>query len=540
MLNRHHDAGWASSIFLAWAFASLLAAAPQQATQRQEEAADYYRKWLEEDVVYIITAEERDVFLKLQTDAEKDRFIEEFWRRRDTDPSHSANEFKEEHYRRIQYANEHFTAGLPGWKTDRGKVYIKFGPPDDIQDYPAGSTYVRAGHEGGGTTLVNPYQVWRYNYIEGIGSNIEIEFVDPQGGNLYRFARDAQEKDMLLFHPLGYTLAEQLVGGDKTERIVTRQLGDVDEDSDNLSGYTTRSRDMPLERLRLYRDIEAPPPIKFNDLKKVVTTRIQYAALPVTLAETVFRLDRDRAQVLVSVSVPDQDLTFESAGTTNRGRATVDLYGMVSTVGNLLVYEFEDSLVRERAAEEPTRGKSVMSKTLFLPAGRYKLSVVVRDVGSGKLGTLEQALVVPSQPAGLAPSGVLLAHRISEAGTEGTGTALMGGRYTALVNPDRIFPRGAILNFYLEVYGFAVDQSTGQPALNVDVRVLQDGKPVGGLEALLKDSRFRPDLSADRMALLGRIPTAGLAPGEYRLEIDFEDRIQSSRTTAATSFRIGE
>lgn len=517
---------------------ALSMAVGSQRKQEQEEAADYYRKWLEEDVVYIITQEERDVFLKLQTDAERDRFIEEFWRRRDRDSTPSINEFKEEHYRRIQYANEHFTAGIPGWKTDRGRVYIKFGPPDDIQDYPAGSTYVRAGHEGGGTTLVNPFQVWRYNYIEGIGSEVEIEFVDPQGGNLYRFARDAQEKDMLLFLPLGFTQAEQLSGGDKSERIITRQLGDVDEGSDNLSGYTTRSRDMPMERLLLHRDLEAPPPINFNDLKKVVTTRIQYDAIPLELAQTCFRMDKDRGQVVLSVAVPDAHLTFQPAGTA-ASRASVDLYGMVSTVGNLTVYEFEDTLVRERRQDEPVSGRSVVTKSLSLNPGRYKLSLVVRDVNSGKMGTVEYALTVPAPETTLAVSDILLAQRITESTSEEPdGGVLLGGRYRVLPAPDRSFRQDTVISFYLELYGFAVDQSTSQPALDLKVRVLKDGRLLDGLDSLLQVSQFKADLAGDKVIMLGRIPAAGLSPGTYRLEVQAEDRIRTSQKVSSVDFRI--
>jgi len=90
----------------------------------QEEARDYYRKWLDEDVVYIITDEEREIFENLATEEEREQFIEQFWFRRDPDPTTSENEYKEEHYRRIAYANEHFRSGFPGWMTDRGRIYI--------------------------------------------------------------------------------------------------------------------------------------------------------------------------------------------------------------------------------------------------------------------------------------------------------------------------------------------------------------------------------------------------------------------------------
>lgn len=512
-------------------------AAQEHPNQLQEETRDYYRRWLEEDVVYIITPEERDVFLKLQTDEERDRFIEEFWRRRDSDPKTAVNEFKEEHYRRIQYANEHFTAGIPGWKTDRGMVYIKFGPPDDIEDYPAGSTYVRLNHEGGGTTLVHPFQVWRYNYIEGVGDNVEIEFVDPHGGNLYRFARDLQEKDMLLFHPLGYTFAEELAGGDKTERIITRRLGDLDEGSDNLSGYTLRSKDMPLERLQLHKDLEAPPPIKFDDLKKLVTARVQYSTIPLTVSSAYFRLDEKRSQAVVSVVVKDAELTFQPAGEVMR--AQVDLYGQVTTIGNRLVYEFEDTLTRDKRRDEVSSGSSVLSKALPLQPGRYKLSLVVRDVNSGRIGTLDAPLVVPSWKGSLELSPVALASRITRLTSEAeSAPVVLAGRYKPVLHPERSFRPGSDVFYYVEIYGFAVDQATSQPSLDVQIGLDSEGRPARSYEALIRRSPVSADLLADRVVLIGKVPTGELEAGRYVLSVRARDQIQGTEAESSTTFQL--
>src|SRR5216684_5167662 len=141
------------------------------------ELSKTYRKWLDEDVRWIITDEEKSAFMQLSNDEERDNFIEAFWQRRDPTPDTEENEFKEEHYRRIAYANEHFAAGIPGWKTDRGMIYIKFGPADETESHNGG-TEQRAIEEGGGQTSTYPYEKWRYRYLDGIGTNVEIEFVD--------------------------------------------------------------------------------------------------------------------------------------------------------------------------------------------------------------------------------------------------------------------------------------------------------------------------------------------------------------------------
>src|ERR1700747_287328 len=144
----------------------------------KQEVSGSYKKWLNEDVAYIITDEERAAFKQLSNDEERDNFIEAFWQRRDPTPDTVENEFKEEHYRRIAYANEHFAAGIPGWKTDRGRMYIVYGKPDEIESHPSGGSYERPMEEGGGETSTFPFEDWRYRYLEGIGQEIIIEFVD--------------------------------------------------------------------------------------------------------------------------------------------------------------------------------------------------------------------------------------------------------------------------------------------------------------------------------------------------------------------------
>src|SRR6266849_1207734 len=144
----------------------------QQKDRLRKELETPYKKWLDQDVTYIISDEERKAFKGLQTDEEKDQFIEQFWLRRDPTPDTEENEYREEHYRRIAYANEHYASGIPGWKSDRGMIYIKFGPADETQSHNGG-TEQRSIEEGGGQTSTYPYEKWRYRYLDGIGTNVE-------------------------------------------------------------------------------------------------------------------------------------------------------------------------------------------------------------------------------------------------------------------------------------------------------------------------------------------------------------------------------
>lgn len=146
-----------------------LASAAALTAWQQETPRNPYTSWLNQDVVYIIEDRERAVFLTLATDAEKTQFIQQFWLRRDPTPGTTPNEFKEEHYRRIAYSNERFgtAAGTPGWQTDRGRIYIVNGPPDEIESHPSG-----------GARIAFPYEVWLYHHIDGVGDNATVTFID--------------------------------------------------------------------------------------------------------------------------------------------------------------------------------------------------------------------------------------------------------------------------------------------------------------------------------------------------------------------------
>ncbi|MGH9726650.1 MAG: GWxTD domain-containing protein, partial [Candidatus Acidiferrales bacterium] len=235
-----------------------------------KELASPYKKWLDEDVVYIITPEERNAFLHLSTNEEREQFIEQFWQRRNPDPDSVENTYKEEHYRRIAYTNEHFSSGIPGWKTDRGRIYIMWGPPDEIDSHPSGGSYERPADEGGGETSTYPFEDWRYRYLEGIGENVELEFVDPTMTGEYHLTMDPSEKDALTYVPgAGLTMMEQMGLSSKTDRFTNT---DGTHDGAPLGGAL--EKDNEFTRLELYAKIQQAPPVKFKDLEAVVTSRM--------------------------------------------------------------------------------------------------------------------------------------------------------------------------------------------------------------------------------------------------------------------------
>src|SRR5438132_3227772 len=252
----------------------------------RKELETPWRKWLNEDVTYIITDEERKAFKQLNTDEEREQFVEQFWLRRDPTPDTMENEYKEEHYRRIAYANERYASGIPGWKADRGRIYITFGPPDEIESHPSGGSYERPPEEGGGTTSTYPFEQWRYRWIEGIGTDIIIEFVDPTMTGEYRMTMDPSEKDALLMVPnAGLTLMEQMGMASKTDRFNRTdgtRLGQA------FGG--TPAKMNQFERLEQFAKLQKPPVIKFKDLEAQVNSVIKFNILPLQVRADFFPL----------------------------------------------------------------------------------------------------------------------------------------------------------------------------------------------------------------------------------------------------------
>ena len=203
------------SVQLFVCFASILPAAlPISASSQEVPAGEKpilrkkvlespHHKWISEEVSYIVTEGERKAFSFLQNDQQREQFIEEFWKRRDPSPDSYPNEFKNEHYRRIAYANLRFASSTPGWKTDRGMLYISLGPPDEVESHPSGETRQRSLAEGGGTTSTFPFEKWRYRELLGVGTSkyFQIEFVDDTRTGEYRVATDPSQTDALSMPP---------------------------------------------------------------------------------------------------------------------------------------------------------------------------------------------------------------------------------------------------------------------------------------------------------------------------------------------------
>ena len=293
-----------------------------------QELKGTYKKWLDQDVRWIITDQEAKTFKSLSNDEERDAFIEQFWQRRNPNPDSVDNEYRDEYYARIAYANEHFAAGEPGWMTDRGHIYIAYGKPDSIDSHPSGGSYERPIDEGGGETSTFPFEVWHYRYLEGIGDNIDIEFVDTCMCGEYHATIDRSEKDALKHVPgAGLTQYEEMGQAKKADRFSgggLEQLG---------AGPTSSSQQSKeFDRLDTFAKLFAPPPIKFTDLDDFLATSKVLTGPPFLfdVRTDYVKLTNDTVMVPVTLQIRNGDITYNTKQGDSVG--TVNILGRVSTI----------------------------------------------------------------------------------------------------------------------------------------------------------------------------------------------------------------
>ena len=489
-----------------------------------------YKDWLEKDVAYIITDEERKAFKKLQTDDERERFIEEFWRRRDPDPDTDENEYREEYYERIAYANEHFASGIPGWKTDRGRIYIMWGKPDETESHPSGGAYNRESYEGGGSTSTYPFERWFYRYLPGVGSGVEIEFVDPTGSGEYRIARNPDEKDALLHVPgAGLTLAEEMGLSNKGDRI--SNLGGV-----GMPNYQ-REQDSPFSRLQILADLQRPPQIKFNDLASAVNTPvIEDNPLNFDVRVDFFRQSDERVITAFTVQTDNQNLVFKDSG--GLQEATLNIFGKITHVSGRRAGVFEDPVTTRATPEELTEAKerkSAYQKAVALSPGRYRVDVIVRDTASGATGVRHVGFEVPKyDTAKLSTSTLVLAAKLEGLGEQPAVGMFTIGNVKVIPNVSGTYHKGTPVGIYMQIYNAGIDQTTLRPSIDVEYALMKNGKEIFKAP---EDWRGNSD-AGQRLTLARLLDSRSLNPGDYSIEVRVRDRVSGQSLVQTAKFTV--
>ena len=513
----------------------------------RQELKGPYKTWLNEEVPYIITEDERKAFMSLSNDEEREAFIENFWQRRNPSPDSPENEFREEHYRRIQYANDHYAAGKPGWKTDRGHIYIAYGPADSIDSHPSGGMYERPMDEGGGETSTFPFEVWHYRYLEGIGENIDIEFVDSCQCGDFHFTIDRSEKDALKYVPgAGLTQYEQMNNQDKTNRF---KGGSLEQLGNGPMGEQQQGKE--FDRIEMAAKLFAPPPVKFKDLENDLDAfnsshkLIQGPVFNFDVRTDYVKVTDSMDLIPITLQIRNRDITFVTKDGVSRG--VVNILGKVTTIMHKTVQTFEDTVEVEEPAELLEKSldrRSLYWKSLPLQPGLYRLDIAIKDVHNpDHIGIYGRALNVPTyEDDKLGASSLILADQMNTVSSRqiGSGNFIISNMYirprvaTGLTAPVS-FKRTQDLNFWMQFYNLGIDEATKSNSATVTYEITDASGNV-----ILDKQLESKDLGAhsDQLTVEKSLPIAGLEPGKYTVTVKINDAISKQEIAQSAPFVV--
>lgn len=558
MGGRHRLELWLVGLVFAGFFFGLFSAG-QAEEGKSARLSPRHRRWLEEEVIYIISEKEKDVFLSLKSEEERERFIQAFWRRRDPTPETPVNEFREEHYRRLAYANEHFFEGKPGWKTDRGRVYIMFGPPDFVETNPSGGRGFLFGPAA--PTAEFPSEVWTYLYLPGVKARfgrVEFIFVNYYNSGSYELTFDPALANALR----NISLPARYVGYGDFPQADNRILSPLElaEQSRRLLAAS------PLEKLYFLTQVsksrgevleEMERSRRLRKLKGIVETRESLANLPFFYGESYFRGRSGLTYLPISLEIPAQAVGFRRRGGTYYGQ--INFYLEVKDERGLVVYQGGDSLkltLKEKNYQQRLTSYYQYNHALNLKPGRYFLRVVIWDEVSGRVGYLERRLAVPAlKNKELDLSEIVLARQIevkakrkslvipsqeipqlkmlSQAGLKVPAKLSLARRERGpfifdnlriTPNPQRIFSRQGELFFFYQIYLPTKENQNLQLRLTIDHRILKEDQVVAQIDSPRRVViSSREGASSFGLNQFTRFSLQSLAPGRYTLQVKVRD-----------------
>jgi len=549
-------------------------AAGLQKPQKEGKApalAERFRKWLNEEVVYIVSENERDVFRSLRTDAERDNFIKMFWKRRDPTPETPVNEFREEHYRRIAFANDTYFEGKVGWRSDRGRVYIMFGPPDFFETNPGGGRGFLFGAQA--PTAEFPSEVWTYREIPGLKtqeSRVDFTFVNYYGAGSYQLTDNP-------------ALANAL----RNVSLPARYAGYNDYPSDGAFKSPTEVAQMsqkayqrPLQQLQMMAELtksrgevleELERSSRQRKLKGIVESKASLSGLALSSKESYLRGADGLTYVPMVLEVAAKDLEFRPAkdrfqGLVNFYIEVKDANGPIFQKSDRLEMNLKEDSYRRRLTEnyQYLQGAS-------LKPGRYFLHLVVWDELSGNVGYADRWIDVPSLASGdFGASEIILARDIRRVETKPAeilietkdlpamqtlrGTDLKvpdklnmarprGGPYTfgdLDVNPatTSVYSRSDELAYFYQIYSATFDEDLGVARLRVEEKILKGNETVaeigepGDVQVPIARRSEGPINRGNRFRL------ADLAPGRYELLVRVRDVFSGKTSEKRTHFEL--
>jgi hypothetical protein len=411
-----------------------------------------------------------------------------------------------------------------------------WGPPDEIQSHPSGGSYDRPAEEGGGETSTYPFEDWRYRYLEGIGENVELEFVDPTMSGEYHLTMDPSEKDALTYVPgAGLTEMEAMGLSSKTDRFNNT---DGTHMAAPLGGMTPETM-QEFSRLDLYAKIQQAPPVKFKDLEAYSTSRLVRDQIKFEYRTDFLRITSDTVLVPITVQIPTRQLSFQEKNGVDS--ASVNLFGRVTSLSGRIVNTFEDTVRRDVPAallQQSLGTASIYQKAIPLTPGLYRLDIVLKDINNGNVGVVNTRLAVPRfEDDSLSSSTLILADEILRVSSKdiGLGQFVLGD---VKVRPriDAIFTANDHMGVFLQVYNLKVDDKTHRPDATVQYRVMKDKDTNPVLQFDLGDDKLPQH--GQELTLENVITLGSLSPGKYKLEVAVTDNLAKKTITPVSEFTV--
>ena len=397
--------------------------------------------------------------------------------------------------------------------------------------------------EGGGSTSVFPFETWHYRYLEGIGENIDLEFVDTCQCGDYHFTIDRSEKDALKHTPgVGLTQAEEMGSAKKGDRFSggLEQLG--------LGSMRSSEQAKQFDRIELAAKIMAPPPIKFADLENFISEHkiLNGPVFPFDVRTDFVKVTENTVLVPITLQLKNRDITFVTKDGVAKG--FVNILGKVTTLTHKTVQTFEDTVQVEQPAElleKSLERKSVYWKAIPLLPGLYRLDIAIKDVNNpDHVGLYGSSLEVPTyHDEKLATSSLILGDEMNTVSSReiGAGSCVIGNthicpRVTANRATPVSFKRAQQLNFWMQVYNLGIDDATKSNQATVTYQITQTATGAVILEKQL-DSK---DLGthSDQLTVEKTLPMAGLEPGKYKVTITINDTISKQEIAQSAPFVV--
>ncbi len=487
---------------------SLVLSAALSAAADRPKLPERYQKWLAEEVVYIITPTERDVFLKLGSDRERDLFIDAFWKHRDPTPETAENEFKTEHFRRIAYAKQYLgrDAPFPGWRTDRGRMYILLGEPQEIQRFPA--------KDG-----IYDCETWFYQGKTDLGlpAGFYLLFFKEHGEGTYKLYSPANDGPQALLSGYSSAQSDSLSAYkalyDIEPVLAGISMNLIPGESTGVLGRPSLASDLLIQRIETLpsRTVEERYARKFLEYKDRV--EVEYSANYLDSDAIVKVFEESPGRSFVHYAIEPQRLSVDQYQ--DKMSTTLRVTGRVTTLDGRLVYQYDKNVqidMPEARMKELSRSPFDLHEIFPLIPGDYKLSVLVKNEASKEFMSVEQAVRVPPGGPGLRMAQPVLGYKVVrlDAGQRKV-KAFRVGPYQVFCQPGRIFAAGDTLAVVFQLAGLSEEAARdGQ----VRIAFSRDDRPLR--EVVRKLSEY-PDLPT----AVEEIPLADFAPAHYKVRVSF-------------------